>query len=587
MSSAPAPSGPFRRGSCRFDEAERRRRSSAAATRRRASTKLVAGEARVVALHGAAGVGKTSLLRAGLAPALGRAGGSAVYARQLRRSGRELVRATSRLGIDAAGRRARTRPTTWAASRARSRGGLVLILDHLEEALGDEADRGRRVVALIAQRRRGGRRRGCASCCPSTRRRSRASSQLRVALPAAARRARLDDAARGSTRHRSQTSSSGARVQSGTPSRPGWPAAVAGDLCRDGPCRAIDLQLTARAIVDLRLASAAPLPPRAAARGGADWSCLPSACARRRAGAGAAARCVAAGDAGQRRRGDAGGARRHRCAIWARRWRRCGRAACSRAPRTGERRGCSRWRTRRLRAARRGVRASTIARRAAAARRSLRRRVTPGQRLTHARARRRHRNLRGALAPDERRRSSRAACGGTALRIGGGVALALVRVAVRSSWTLRRSYTLALDPPGGGAAARVVVRLGRPTSVFPLLPTARAWATSSPTPVLGGEPGRRDRGRATGRRGTLARDGRRRALPAAGAGGQQRRPAARRPARRRRARFPLAARGAQRPAPGAARDRQGAARRSRRRRRAQARVQRSRSRGARRWRRWR
>ena len=37
---------------------------------------------------------------------------------------------------------------------------------------------------------------------------------------------------------------------------------------------------------------------------------------------------------------------------------------------------------------------------------------------------------------------------------------------------LRRSYTLGLEPAGGGAAARVVVRLGRSNvSFFRLLPT--------------------------------------------------------------------------------------------------------------------
>ena len=44
-------------------------------------------------------------------------------------------------------------------------------------------------------------------------------------------------------------------MQSGTPFESGLAAAVAADLAEDGPCRAFDLQLAARAIVDLRLAS--------------------------------------------------------------------------------------------------------------------------------------------------------------------------------------------------------------------------------------------------------------------------------------------------------------------------------------------
>ena len=44
-------------------------------------------------------------------------------------------------------------------------------------------------------------------------------------------------------------------VQSGTAFESGLAAAVAADLCRDGPCRAIDIQIVARAIADLRLGS--------------------------------------------------------------------------------------------------------------------------------------------------------------------------------------------------------------------------------------------------------------------------------------------------------------------------------------------
>ena len=44
-------------------------------------------------------------------------------------------------------------------------------------------------------------------------------------------------------------------MQSGTSFETGLAAAVAADLTREGPCRPLDMQLAARAIVDLRLAS--------------------------------------------------------------------------------------------------------------------------------------------------------------------------------------------------------------------------------------------------------------------------------------------------------------------------------------------
>ena len=59
----------------------------------------------------------------------------------------------------------------------------------------------------------------------------------------------------------------------------------------------------------------------------------------------------------------------------------------------------------------------------------------------------------------------------TILQIGGAIALAL-GVFLFVFMDLRRSYTLGLEPAGGGAAARVVVRLGRSNvSFFRLLPT--------------------------------------------------------------------------------------------------------------------
>src|ERR1035438_1540710 len=96
---------------------------------------LLAGEAHVVAFTAPSGVGKTSLLRAGLTPALARRGVAAVTLGGYRDPERELVRETSRLGI--APPVPGQDPANYLGGVARdAKGGLVLILDHLEEVLG-------------------------------------------------------------------------------------------------------------------------------------------------------------------------------------------------------------------------------------------------------------------------------------------------------------------------------------------------------------------------------------------------------------------------------------------------------------------
>src|SRR5262252_3039724 len=95
---------------------------------------LLTGTAHVIVLSGPSGIGKTSLLRAGLTPALARREMTVVTLTSYRDLERELVRATSIVGIappvpgqDAA---------DYLGGVARdARGGLVLILDNLEEVL--------------------------------------------------------------------------------------------------------------------------------------------------------------------------------------------------------------------------------------------------------------------------------------------------------------------------------------------------------------------------------------------------------------------------------------------------------------------
>jgi len=82
---------------------------------------LLAGEARVVTFMGASGVGKTSLLRAGLTPALARRGVAAVTLGSYPISTGSW---SARPAGSASPPRspARTPPTTWAAWPARRRG---------------------------------------------------------------------------------------------------------------------------------------------------------------------------------------------------------------------------------------------------------------------------------------------------------------------------------------------------------------------------------------------------------------------------------------------------------------------------------
>ena len=112
--------------------------------------RLLSGEARVVVLAGPSGIGKTSLLRAGVAPALGRRGAQVVAVGAYEDLDGEILRAASRLGV--------TPPipnqssADYLARIARdSQNGLVLIFDHLEEALSDEVGRGADLGALLAR----------------------------------------------------------------------------------------------------------------------------------------------------------------------------------------------------------------------------------------------------------------------------------------------------------------------------------------------------------------------------------------------------------------------------------------------------
>jgi len=413
---------------------------------------LLGGEAHVVAFTAASGVGKTSLLRAGLTPALARRGVAALTIGGYRDLERELVRETSRLGI--APPVPGQDPADYLGGIAReAKGGLCLIFDHLEEALGPGATDMADVTALATQvvDEGGPLLRLVLSIDEAefahletlrTALRVKVGGRATTTLPLF-KEAQVADILERSA------------VQSGTPFEKGLAAAVAADLCRSGPCRAIDLQLVARAIGDLRLGSV-----RRYRRGGGaavlpavwlDKVCSESggALARRALVAALAPGGIAAADLGARTRG--------------------GRDLGAEALAALQARGLvvaqARGRTEVFNLAHPALRdivlELTMADRARAgfARRMLQRRRASGDRLRLAELYAIGRHLRGALGPAERS-AVRRSLGGAALRLGLGVALAvLVLMALFAD--SRRAYTLALDPPDGGGAARIVVRLGR------------------------------------------------------------------------------------------------------------------------------
>ena len=249
-------------------------------------------------------------------------------------------------------------------------------------------------------------------------------------------------------------------VQSGTRFETGLAAAVAADLVREGPCRPFDIQLVVRAIVDLRLASLR----RYRRSGGpvvlpALW--LADVC--RAAGGGLARRALLAAS-------EAGGVSESDLGTPTRRGRNRGAEALAVLQSRGLLVANTRGRKEVFELAHPALRetiedfAITDRARATNARRALTRRIATGERLRIPELFAIQRHLRGTLSPSERA-VVRRGLGGAAMRVSLGLAIAMLVIAALYADS-RRAYSLAFEPTDAGAAARVVVRLGRPRTAF-------------------------------------------------------------------------------------------------------------------------
>lgn len=255
MSSSGHPAfGPFR-GLLPYDES-----SASLFFGRTEETKALLGfvtrdASRVTALCGEAGVGKTSLVRAGLFPALGQRGVACVYLGSYANFDQDLWQALGRV---------RGEPPTpgesapdYLTSVARSSpGGTLLVLDHLEELLGSDADEA--AIAALA---------GLASLLKQAVAGSGSRLHVLLSIEAALfhRLELLHDLAGivpapgawyelpGLDEAHAAEILEQTALNTGTFFEAGLASLMAADLCKDGPCLPADLQIVASTAIDQRL----------------------------------------------------------------------------------------------------------------------------------------------------------------------------------------------------------------------------------------------------------------------------------------------------------------------------------------------
>ncbi|HEX2658052.1 MAG TPA: HEAT repeat domain-containing protein [Polyangia bacterium] len=253
MSVASLPLGPFR-GFVAFDEAAADVFFGRSAEIDALVERVVAKGERLVAVTGEAGVGKSSLVRAGLGAVLAKRGIPLLYVASPTELAAEVQQAASRAGGSP---QAPGEPTADYVTRLarETPSGLVVILDHLEEVLLDEAPPSQATAlgGFVARVAEGAGPRVHFVLVVD---RAAFASLDRLGLPAALQPRpgawltveRLDEATVIDILDRTAQ-------RSGTFFDAGLPAAVAADLCRTGRALPLELQLCARALVDHRITS--------------------------------------------------------------------------------------------------------------------------------------------------------------------------------------------------------------------------------------------------------------------------------------------------------------------------------------------